>query len=89
MHCCSLVMSVQHLTRVFVFFFNTSVHNRKKTQIYPYNDPPLELREAIPDRNVGNVSDEEDPLTANLHSLDVEFNNGLESPLTWIFGDCH
>ena len=28
------------------------------------NDPPLALREAIPDKNVPNFSDEEDPLKA-------------------------
>ena len=54
-----------------------------------YNDPPLHLREAIPDTNPGNVSDEEDPMDTNLTFLDVEFNHGLESPLTWLIGDCH
>ena len=45
-----------------------------------YNDPPLHLREAIPDTNPGNVSDEEDPMDTNLTFLDVEFNHGIESP---------
>ena len=54
-----------------------------------YNDPPLHLREAIPDTNLGNVSDEEDPIDTNLRCLDVEFNHGLESPLTWLVRDCH
>ena len=53
------------------------------------NDPPLHLREAVPDTKVGNESDEEDPLSSNLYALDIEFNNGLETPLKWIFGDCH
>ena len=43
-----------------------------------YNDPPLHLREAIPDTHAGELSDEEDPLTTNLHSLDIEIENGLE-----------
>ena len=54
-----------------------------------YNDPPLALREAVPDTHKGDFSDEEDPITSNLYSFDIEFEHGLESPLTWIFGDCH
>ena len=46
-----------------------------------YNDPPLHLRGAIPDTHAGELSDEEDPLTTNLHSLDIEIENGLERPL--------
>ena len=53
------------------------------------NDPPLHLREAVPDTKVGNESDEEDPLSSNLYALDIEFNNGLETPLKWIIGNCH
>ena len=52
-----------------------------------YNDPPLALGEAVADTNVGNCSDEEDPLESNLRCS--EFNHGLDSPLKWIYGDCH
>ena len=52
------------------------------------NDPPLALREALPDKNAPTYSDEEDPLETNLRVLDVEFATGLESSLEWIFGDC-
>ena len=47
-----------------------------------FNDPPLHLSEAIPNTNIGNVFDEENPLETNLRCLDVEFYHGLESPLT-------
>ena len=53
------------------------------------NNPPLALREAVADRNPATYSDEEDPLETNLRVLDVEFQTGLDSPLEWIFGDCH
>ena len=68
---------------------NTKKRASNKSFEEKYNDPPLALREALPDTHKGDFSDEEDPLTMNLHGLDIEFENGLESPLTWIFGDCH
>ena len=43
----------------------------------------------MPDTHTGDFPDEEDPITTNLYSFDIEFENGLENPLTWIFGDCH
>ena len=69
--------------------FRKNVELQNKHLEERFNDPPLALREAVPDTHPGEYSDEEDPLASNLRMLDVEFQNGLDSPLTWIYGDCH